>query len=107
MTVNRILQSLPSNYFKDLYARDNCKQKGGKLYEPKDVAEIKRMAIVAFGVRNFGPAMVWIGITDTVNEGTWVYNSTAQSITFNLPWAGQDQKYIYQFCPYPSYGQQE
>ena len=76
-------------------ARENCKQKGGKLYEPKDEAEIKRMAIVAYGVRNFGYSMAWTGITDTVNEGTWVYNSTGQSISFNLPWAGQDQKYIY------------
>ena len=28
-------------------ARANCKQKGGKLYGPKDAAEIRRMAIVA------------------------------------------------------------
>jgi hypothetical protein len=96
----RLVQGGKCFYFETSYmnfegARENCKQKGGKLYEPTDAAEIKRMAIVAYGVRNFGAAMIWIGITDTVNEGTWVYNSTGQSITFNLPWAGQDQKYIY------------
>ena len=56
-------------YFETSYmnfedARENCKQKGGKLYEPIDVAEIKRMAIVAYGVRNFGYSMAWLGITE-------------------------------------------
>ena len=96
----RLVQGGKCFYFETSYmnfedARENCKQKGGKLYEPKDAAEIKRMAIVAYGVRNFGYSNAWIGITDTVNEGTWVYNSTGQGITFNLPWAGQDQKYTY------------
>ena len=31
-------------------ARENCKQKGGKLYEPKNALEIKQMASIAWGV---------------------------------------------------------
>ena len=27
-------------------ARDNCKQKGGKLFEPKSVAELKQIALI-------------------------------------------------------------
>ena len=87
-------------YFERTYmnwegARDNCKQKGGKLYEPKDVAEMKHMALVAWGVCNFGYSLTWLGITDTAMEGTFVYDSNGQNITFNPPWQGWDQKYIY------------
>ena len=28
----------------------------------------------------------WIGITDIASEGSYVYDSTGQSINFNVPW---------------------
>ena len=86
-------------------ARENCKQKGGKLYEPKDAVEIKQMASIAWGVHAYGGAFAWIGITDTASEGTFVYNSNGQSITFNPPWS--QTRYIYQVCSYHSDRQPE
>ena len=61
-------------------ARDNCKQKGGKLFEPKSVAEMKKIALIAYGASVW---FAWIGITDIASEGTFVYDSNGQSITFN------------------------
>ena len=63
-------------------ARDNCKQKGGKLFEPKNVAELKQIALIAYNVIG-NVAMAWIGITDIASEGTFIYDSNGQSITFN------------------------
>ena len=68
--------------FKD--AKENCIQKGGKLYEPTDVVMMKKVAkISAIG----GHAWAWIGITDTAKEGNYVYESNGQSIKFSPPWA--------------------
>ena len=64
-------------------ARDNCKQKGGKLFEPKSVAEMKQIALIAYGVSGIYYTFAWIGITDIASEGTFVYDSNGQSITFN------------------------
>ena len=74
-------------YFERAYmnwegARDNCKQKGGKLFEPKNVAELKQIALIAYNVIG-NVAMAWIGITDIASEGTFIYDSNGQSITFN------------------------
>ena len=62
-------------------ARDNCKQKGGKLFEPKSIAELKQIALIAYSIYQYAHA--WIGITDIAIEGTFVYDSNGQSITFN------------------------
>ena len=43
-------------------AKENCKQKGGKLYEPMDVVMMKKIAKMSAIV---GRAWAWIGITDT------------------------------------------
>ena len=68
--------------FKD--AKENCIQKGGKLYEPMDVVMMKKVAnISAIG----GHAWAWIGITDTAKEGNYVYDSNGQSIKFSPPWS--------------------
>ena len=65
-------------------AKENCKQKGGKLYEPMDVVIMKEVAkMSAIG----GHAWAWIGITDTAKEGNYVYDSNGQSIKFSPPWA--------------------
>ena len=90
----RLVQGGICFYFERKYmnwedARDNCKQKGGKLYEPKDVAEMKHMALVAWGVCNFGYSFTWLGITDTAMEGTFVYKHHFQSSLARLY-----QKYI-------------
>ena len=49
---------------------------------------MKHMALVAWGVSNFGYSLTWLGITDTAMEGTFVYESNGQNITFNPPWQG-------------------
>ena len=64
-------------------ARANCKQKGGKLYEPIDVAQMKKASkIGAIG----GGHLTWIGITDIAMEGNYVYDSNGQNINFSPPW---------------------
>ena len=83
-------------YFEGTYmnwqgARDNCKQKGGKLFEPKNVAEFKQVALIAYYVSQYGYTTAWIGITDTASEGNFVYDSNGQSITFNPPWPDRGQ----------------
>ena len=91
-------------YFERTYmnwegARDNCKQKGGKLFEPKNVAEMKQVASIAVHVSQYGYTTAWIGITDTMNEGNFVYNSNGQSITFNPHWQdGGQTKGTYNNC---------
>jgi hypothetical protein len=72
-----------------LDARENCKKKGGKLYEPKDVVALKKIAKIA--VNSIVNRDAWIGILDSstghpgsVIEGTYVYDSNGQNIKFNL-----------------------
>ena len=70
-------------------ARENCKKKGGKLYEPKDVVSLKKIAKIA--VNSIVNRDAWIGILDSstghpgsVKEGTHVYDSNSQNINFTL-----------------------
>ena len=65
-------------------ARENCKQNGGKLYEPKTVVEFRDAPNMKFP--GFNNNYMWIGITDTESEGSYVYDSNGKSITFNPPW---------------------
>ena len=72
-----------------LDARENCKKKGGKLYEPKDVVSLKKIAKIA--VNTIDKRDAWIGILDSstghpgsVKEGTHVYDSNGQNINFTL-----------------------
>ena len=53
-------------------AKENCKQKGGKLYEPMDLIKMKEIAKMSAIGRH---AQAWIGITDTAKEGNCVYDS--------------------------------
>ena len=71
--------------FKD--AKENCKCKGGKLYEPKGMAKIKE------DLTNSGPG-TWavIGITDIPGEGNWAYDSNGQNINFSPTFMGQNQQ---------------
>ena len=73
--------------FKD--AKENCKYKGGKLYEPKDVAEMKEVLMNSH--INSGRPGVWalLGITDNASEGNWAYDSNGQNINFSLTYMGQ------------------
>ena len=59
-------------------AKANCKEKGGKLYEPKDVTKMKEIAKIAdeIIVDNW---CEWIGVTDSAVEGTFVYDSDGSS----------------------------
>ena len=80
-------------------ARENCKKKGGRLYEPKNRSELKNIAKIAHDVVGncvkcvLGNKLAWIGILDSATgapggaiEGTYVYDSSGQNIKFNLPW---------------------
>ena len=67
-------------------AKENCKQMGGKLYEPENVVKMQHIARIAFGISNFVGALAWIGITDIESEGNFAYDSNGQSILFNPPW---------------------
>ena len=73
-----------------LDARENCKKKGGRLYEPKDVVALKKIAKIA-GNSIVNHRDAWIGILDSstghpgsVKEGTYVFDSNSQNIKFNL-----------------------
>ena len=72
-----------------LDARENCKKKGGRLYEPKDNVSLKKIANIA--VNRIVNRDAWIGILDpstcapgSVIEGTYVYDSNGKNIKFNL-----------------------
>ena len=71
--------------FKD--AKENCKQKGGKLYEPMDAVVMKEIAKISGIGPSYTNIWAWIGITDTAKEGNYVYESNSQSIKFSPPWA--------------------
>ena len=68
-----------------LDARENCKKKGGRLYEPKNGSELKNIAKIALdviGITLIGNKQAWIGILDSATgapgsaiEGTYVYDS--------------------------------
>ena len=68
-------------------SRENCKSKGGKLYEPKDVVELNEIAHLS-GLRNW----FWIGLriiyNDSIYNANYVYDSNNQSINFDPPWYG-------------------
>ena len=65
-------------------ARANCKQKGGKLYEPEDAVKMKEIAKISHDI--FGNVWAWIGITDIASEGNYVYDSNGLSINFTPLW---------------------
>ena len=85
----RLVQGGKCFYFETSYmnfedARENCKKYGGKLYEPKTVVEFRDAPNMKFP--GFNNNYMWIGITDTESEGSYVYDSNGKSITFNPPW---------------------
>ena len=80
-----------------LDARNNCRKKGAKLYEPKNGSELKNIAKIAHDV--IGNKLAWIGIRDSatdapgsVIEGTYVYDSNGINFQFNLPRWGYGQQ---------------
>ena len=86
-----------------LDARENCKKKGGRLYEPKNGLELKNIAKIAHDVIKItviGNKLAWIGILDSatdapgsVKEGTMVYDSNGLKIQFNLYRWGRGQQH--------------
>ena len=71
-------------------SKENCKAKGGKIYEPKNVVELNGIANLAakLGISGF----VWIGIRiiynnpQNLNYASYVYDSNNQNINFYPPW---------------------
>ena len=71
-------------------SKENCKAKGGKIYEPKNVVELNGIANLAakLGISGF----VWIGIRiiynnpQNLNYASYVYDSNNQYINFYPPW---------------------
>ena len=66
-------------------SRENCKSKGGKLYEPKDVVDLNEIAQLS-GLAKVGPTLglanwFWIGLriiynNKSINNGAnYVYDS--------------------------------
>ena len=86
-------------------ARENCKAKGGKLYEPKDVDEMNEIAKIS-GLPNWS----WIGLriiykdaplSWNLNDVNYVYDSNNQSINFDPPWLGYNgygKRGLYHTC---------
>ena len=67
-------------------ARENCKQKGWKLFEPMDFVELREVSKFP-GYNDFKHwDFMWIGITDIASEGNYVYDSNGKSITLNPRW---------------------
>ena len=82
---------LQNPYFKTFVnSKENCKAKGGKIYEPKNVADFHEIANLA--ARNYVWGFVWIGIRiiynnpHNLNYANYVYDSNNQSINFYPPW---------------------
>ena len=70
--------------FKD--AKENCKFKGGKLYEPKDIVKMKEVLIKS----GLGHNWALIGIKDIsakASEGNYAYDSNNKSINFSPTFA--------------------
>ena len=70
--------------FKD--AKENCKYKGGKLYEPKDIDKMKEVLIKS----GLGHDWALIGIKDIsakASEGNYAYDSNNRSINFSPTFA--------------------
>ena len=71
-------------------SKENCKAKGGRIYEPKNVVELNGIAYLAakLGISGF----VWIGIRiiynnpQNLNYASYVYDSNNQNINFYPPW---------------------
>ena len=65
---------------------------GGQLFEPKSLSKNNRVAEIANAL--WGPSShpyPYIGVTDTLQEGTFAYISDGSTINFTPPWIdGQD-----------------
>ena len=72
--------------FKD--AKENCKCKGGKLYEPKDAAKMKEF--LKNSATSITSSWVVTGITDMSGKGNWAYDSNGQNINFSPTFMAQN-----------------
>ncbi len=58
-------------------AVSDCQARGGKLFEPRN--EDINAAVAALAPSGY----YWLGITDIVTEGVWLYESDGQPITYS------------------------
>ena len=63
-------------------ASETCSTVGGKLPGPKTKAINDEIATEAINVLGSGNGY-WLGINDAAKEGTWVYNSDGQEISWS------------------------
>jgi len=58
----------------------------GRLFEPKDLNIIPLVRAEALKLRPRQGQFWWIGVSDTISEGTFHYDSSGRNITFSAPW---------------------
>ena len=61
---------------------------GGRLFEPQSLLENNKVAGFSYGLLGEKWSYTWlhIGVTDTVQEGTWAYDSDGSNISFVPVW---------------------
>ena len=65
-------------------AKDNCAEKGGKLFEPASWDQNKLVSTVFNDIWEGGGC--WIGVNDIAVEGNFKYESSGATIPFSPPW---------------------
>ena len=81
-------------------ASETCSTVGGKLPGPKTKAINDEIATEAYNV--ISNSKYWLGINDKGTEGTWVYNSDGQTITWSNWKSGQPSGGSIQNCAHTS-----
>ena len=67
-------------------AKTTCKDVGGQISEPKSKAVNDELADEALNFNGGNSINHWLGVSDKISEGTWVYVSNGQAIPFDIPW---------------------
>ena len=64
---------------------------GGKLFEPKSLAESNMVWEKVKSIAN----AAWIGVTDKVHEGSYTYDSNNSGIPFVIAWNQGSYSYLF------------
>jgi len=74
--------SLPMNYYE---AYDYCQREGGMLAEPRDSSQTENINSLLDSRYNY-----WIGLTDSMIEGLFVWNSDGQNTESYHNWYDEE-----------------